>query len=193
MGRYFTDEKGHTFRLTSEGRAAYPLGVEDVSPARPATPAELFKFKRRQIAVWAVVQRFLPLCYKLAKGSEELVHEVGIPCVLNCLAQHDPLGAASFGTYLYSALRRRYAGWYRRPQTVEQFQERAAIPEPEFDDTVQYIMDRLDEYDRALLVLRFWEGMTLQEIADVIGSSKATVSVELRRALERARDVRRTP
>jgi len=198
MARYLTDGNGDTFSLTEEGRAAYPLGVRNLpSKHRTATPVERAGFKKRRSAVWAVVQRFLPMCYKLVPphlDRDEVVHEAGIPCVLDCLRCHDPTGKAGFGTYLYAALRRRYVGWLRSPRraVAEQKYERAAAPEPEVDDTVQYILERLDEYDRGLLVLKYWEGLTLVEIADAVGCSKATISVDLQHALRKARNVRRT-
>ncbi len=126
-----------------------------------------------------------------APDPEELVHAVGIPTILKCLARYNPLGAASFGTYLYIALRHGYVGWFRsrRRLVVEQAEgeERPAPAEQELDDTVQYILEGLAPYDRALLALRFWEGLTLQEIADAIGCSKTTASGDLQTALKNAR------
>ena len=174
------------------------MGIRNLpAKRRTATPAERARFKKRRAAVWAVVQRFLPLCYKLVppgQDRDEVVHEAGIPCVLDCLRCHDPTGKAGFGTYLYAALRRRYLGWLRsrRRAVAEQKYEREAPPEPELDDTVQYILEGLDEYDRGLLVLKYWEGLTLQEIADAVGCSKATISVDVQRALRKARNVGRS-
>jgi RNA polymerase sigma-B factor len=54
-------------------------------------------------------------------------------------------------------------------------------------------LQALDERDREVIQLRFWEDLTQQEIADRIGLSQMQVSRILRRAIARLREVAEAP
>ncbi len=73
---------------------------------------------------------------------------------------------------------RRYAG--RRVETV--------TTNPEFDETWQQLR-RLPARQRSVVVLRFYEDLSLAEIAEVLGMPVGTVKSTLHRALDNLKDV----
>jgi RNA polymerase sigma-70 factor, ECF subfamily len=54
---------------------------------------------------------------------------------------------------------------------------------------IEQILDRMDEIDREVLVLRHFEQLTNDEVADVLGVKKAAASRRYMRALDRFRSV----
>ncbi|HEY2930762.1 MAG TPA: sigma-70 family RNA polymerase sigma factor [Acidobacteriota bacterium] len=66
----------------------------------------------------------------------------------------------------------------RQPSTVD------ALIEAERQEQIASVLDRLPAYYREVLTLRFHEGMTLEEIAQVTGAPLSTVKSRLRRALQ---------
>ncbi len=54
--------------------------------------------------------------------------------------------------------------------------------ELEQQDTVQYILGRLSEYDQALLKIYYQGEATLQQIADVMGVSKGKIHRDIKKA-----------
>jgi RNA polymerase sigma factor (sigma-70 family) len=57
----------------------------------------------------------------------------------------------------------------------------------ELQDEVLALLSTLDEHDRLVLTLRYWVGMTLQEIADELGVCKGHVHGLVHRASEHLR------
>lgn len=63
-----------------------------------------------------------------------------------------------------------------------------AVAAGEIDDRVQEALSLLSESQRAVFVMRHYDGMQLNEIADVLGCSAGSVKVHLFRALRKLRD-----
>jgi RNA polymerase sigma factor (sigma-70 family) len=55
------------------------------------------------------------------------------------------------------------------------------------------ILDQLGPEDRKLLILRYWCGLTVPEIAERLGTSRSTISVRLHRVIARLRAQQRDP
>jgi RNA polymerase sigma-70 factor (sigma-E family) len=87
-----------------------------------------------------------------------------------------------------------YVSWRRRRWTGESV--RAELPEPRADDGTSAVDDRhgvwaalgrLPARQRAVLVLRFYEDLTEQQVAATLGVSVGTVKSQASRALQRLR------
>lgn len=66
------------------------------------------------------------------------------------------------------------------------------IPEPHIEDTYENIdlkraLERMDQKDKAVIQLKYFEDMKLDEIADVLGENVNTVKSRLYRSLKKLR------
>lgn len=149
------------------------------------------------IVKWSDILKHMPLCYKVLhrlrwRGDyDELVYDVGVPTLARCLRSYDE-NKGAFSTYAYKALYRSFAQAIvaSKPKATSLVVDSPAVLEtPELDhvDHVQYLLDGLSKYDRALLILYFWKGLNYDELAEVIGVSKSTISSHIRLALNRCR------
>lgn len=64
----------------------------------------------------------------------------------------------------------------------------AIVDEAEAEIVIKAIHD-LEEEDRALLLMRYIDGLTVKEIAEVTGQRENTVSVRLHRAVKTLKDI----
>lgn len=194
-----TGEQG-TYFIGRAGRAVYAFGHGPASEhSRPATEEECATFHRQHRAVWAMVVENLGLAYHMLKilhvphhRWDELVYEEGVPTLMRCTQGFD--GSTEFSTYACTALRNAYLR-HLGQQTDEQ-----ALPETlgyidqgaselEAAEEVQYVIDRLQDVDREILQMRYWQELTLDEIADNLGLSKGAVHARLSNALAHARTI----
>lgn len=83
------------------------------------------------------------------------------------------------------SLHRAYASAKR--DDVREPVERAYLPDLETSDYIQYLLTGLCEFHRALIVLRFFEGMSFTQMADITGMPKSTVIYHMNQALEECR------
>jgi len=145
---------------------------------------------------WEVIVENLPMCYDLlrrlripSQDWDDMAYGIGLETVHRARQRWDP-ERARWGTYLYRALRNEYLKELgrRRLETVPLVND-VVQKEPEQDvgEAIQYVWTRLDEYERALLVLRFWQDLTFEEIAGVLGVTKSTVHYQLSAVLRKAR------
>lgn len=85
---------------------------------------------------------------------------------------------------VHAWLRESRRGWFRR---VRPYAELPAVPAPELDVGLRLdIVDalaRLTRRQRAVLVLRFWEGLPVSETAAVLGCSEGNVKSQTARSL----------
>jgi len=102
--------------------------------------------------------------------------------------------AASFGPWLLQIARRRALRWQRRriPETIDcECLEPAASPtcdwtEP-YKEVVQHVA-RLPDHERIVTVMRYLEGRSVKDIAELTGRPIGTVTKQLSRAIQRLRD-----
>jgi RNA polymerase sigma-70 factor (sigma-E family) len=77
-------------------------------------------------------------------------------------------------------------GWKRREVVTATFPDRAAAPEPSYDgqgDALWEFVQTLPRRQRAVVVLRYYEDLSEQETADVLGISVGTVKSQASRAI----------
>lgn len=88
--------------------------------------------------------------------------------------------------YLYRAVLNTARSSYRGALRRRIREQKAAVPavtypvEPDVD--VLRALDRLSERQRAVVVLAYWESMTMDEISDALGISSGSVKRHLARA-----------
>lgn len=142
------------------------------------------------------------ICEVAAKGRVELAEELyslSLERVPGIFRTFDESKGASISTHVYKNLAWYVWKWVKqkgRPK-LERYQQ--AIPDG-FDvvdakgsididtaDEVNTILGRLPKYDRLLLMLYHFTGLTYEEIGEVVGTSKSVICHDYAAALERAR------
>jgi RNA polymerase sigma factor (sigma-70 family) len=95
-------------------------------------------------------------------------------------AEDDP------AAYMHRAVVNRCASWHRHRAVVRRTQSAVATDESYKDqpDEFRDVLDSLPPRRRAVVVLRFYEGLDTAEIARTLGISTGTVKSTLHRALE---------
>jgi RNA polymerase sigma-70 factor (sigma-E family) len=90
------------------------------------------------------------------------------------------------GAYMYRAVVNRCASWHRHRAVVRRTQSAVATDESYKDQPDEFldVLDSLPPRRRAVVVLRFYEGLDTAEIARTLGISTGTVKSTLHRALE---------
>ena len=92
--------------------------------------------------------------------------------------------------YVRRVLVNTFASWWRRKWNGEH--ATAELPERGFDDAADAVttghdlwaaMERLPRRQRAVVVLRYWEGLSVAETAEVLGVSEGTVKSQMHRAV----------
>lgn len=115
--------------------------------------------------------------------AEEVIHDVFVGLQRHRASIDNPVGylQRSVINRSISVIRRRRipAGW----KTVAA----PAASTPEIDETWVAVV-RLPPKARAVIVLRFWEDMTVDDIANALGVPSGSVKSTLHRALKRLRE-----
>jgi RNA polymerase sigma-70 factor (ECF subfamily) len=100
---------------------------------------------------------------------------------------------AAFGPWLLKIVRRR-ASLMQRERREEQLEPDIAVADSQqsshwlyrYEEVIEQLA-RLPEHERTVVVLRYLNGHSVQEIADTIGKPVGTIKKQLSRALERLR------
>ncbi|GAA4899843.1 RNA polymerase sigma-70 factor (sigma-E family) [Stackebrandtia albiflava] len=143
----------------------------------------------------AALLRFAFLLCGDAHRAEDLVQEALARCHRRWRAIERRAGV---DTYVRKAILRQYLSWYRlrsaTERVVDRFDDRGGG-----EDTAQRVVDRdamvrlladLPRRQRAVLVLRYYEDVPDDRIAELLGCAPATVRVHARRGLD---GLRRNP
>ena len=101
-------------------------------------------------------------------------------------AAHDP------GGYVYRAVINRLRSWQRRQGLERRFALAEPVPfvAPPEVSAVGEFLATLSERQRTAVVLRYYCDLPLAEVAALMGCRRGTVSVLLRRALRKAREMK---
>lgn len=142
------------------------------------------------------VERLYRLVLRITGNHEdanEVVQDVYIQAFTH-ITQFD--GRSSFETWLHRVTinqalqnRRRRTLRDRAAASLNGRNSRLSEPLPDQRMDIEDALARLPEADRALLILRYQEGLDYAAIADITGSPSGTVASRLNRARERVREL----
>ena len=148
-----------------------------------------------------LVERYQTRIYSLAlrmtgnhADAEDLAQEAFIRAY-SALASYRRIGAGGFGAWLYriavnlclNALRSRKRAVAVDPNDLDELQ--APADGIERASAVQEAVQSLDEDYRAVVALRFTEGLSYREIAGVLDVPVSTIETRLHRAKKRLREL----
>lgn len=186
---HIVDECGDTFEVLSSGTFREVDERKPVGDVRPATSREVMEFNSRRTEAWAKIVETLPLARQMLRGAGRS-NDLAIPAIAKAWRAYDPDRGSWRGlvrrTLWHDIIRPGRAKIKEQP--LEEWMDIETRSEREFPNVV-YILDRLPEQDRLLILLRFWSGMKLDDIADIMGVSKAGAWLQVKRAVEKARKI----
>ena len=124
----------------------------------------------------------------LLTGDHQLAEDLVQTALAKCWWRFDRVGAGGFEAYVRRVLFTTYAAWWRRKWRGER-------PTADLPETTAAASDTDDRHDlvaalatlprgqRAVVVLRYFEDLTEQQAADMLGISTGTVKSQCSRAL----------
>lgn len=187
---HVVDERGDTFEVLSSGTYREVDERAPVGEVRRATKREVLEFERHRVEAWAKIVETLPFVAKMLQNVG-LSDDLAVPAIAKAWRAYDP-DRGSWYSLVRSVLWHDIMHASRRArikeQPLEDWIEKGVDGEREVPDVI-YILDRLSERDRSLILLRFWAGMKLDEIGSVMGFSKAGAWLCVKRAIEKAREI----
>lgn len=131
------------------------------------------------------VKRFLA---NLAKGDAALVDDLAQETFIKAyMAIKSFRGMSSFATWLYRIAYNEYVMWSRRRRDERLGEMPDVADETEADsriDTLMGAIDRLDERQKAVIVLHYVEDQPVKKIARIMDMPEGTVKVYLMRGRE---------
>lgn len=104
---------------------------------------------------------------------------------------------ASLSTWIYTVTRNTLRDHFRTRKTYEEIPETMAAEGDSLEDEVcnaqmlqvlARALDKLEERERDVIILRYYSGVTLKEIAEKMGISYAYVKVLQNKALQKLRE-----
>jgi len=185
--------------LSSAVRVFYLPGG-DLMAADDATLATalIAKDMRAPRVAWV---RFSPMVHRMLKRAfgpgheiEDLVQDVFLSFFRKVGGLREPKALKAFvisivvKTIQYEIRHRRIRAWMRLARTPEANDARTEQPDPAAREALTRfyaILDRLSARDRTAFVLRFLEGLQLEEVADAMGVSISTIKRHLDRTWKR--------
>lgn len=105
------------------------------------------------------------------------------------LARRDALDGYLRQTLIRCFLDERRRGWFHREQLVDGELEPAAVPRGSTEDRLVLLraLEGVPKRQRAVLVLRYWEDLSVEETAAALGCSAGTVKSQASRGLDTLR------
>lgn len=146
------------------------------------------------------VDRIYGYAYRLTQDEEQAkdITSATFEKALRHLRSYRHKRVDGFRAWLYTIAHNEIARHYRRKaifrRLLPRLEAQARMHQSQPDDTtpaheLHEALRRLAERDREIIVLRFLEGFTSAEVADILGCSVNNVYVRLHRALNRLREV----
>lgn len=123
-------------------------------------------------------------------GSEDLVQTafVKLYLVWNRVSRHETLDGYVRQIVVRTFLDERRRGWWRRERVGAEDAERTVSPDsPESRLVVLQALAAVPPRQRAVLVLRYWEDLSVEETAAVLGCSPGTAKSQASRGLDALR------
>lgn len=185
--------------ITTDGRIVHclndryysPYGeVEVQSISRRALPLEYIWFCVSRTRAWAIVLACMPMLKNIARGNDDVLHDVMIPRALRIIELYKWWEEASIEWYLYKNLK-----WYaykyerrrKREKNVELPEHTYETPDQDVRIQVTELLDSLPEFQAALLEWKYIDGYTIEEIGDHLGRCNTSVNGYLKDARAAAR------
>ena len=194
---YRVSKDGKTFRQNERGIATY-LFHSGLSPqeSRVATEKEIEVYDTAHKAIWETVVGNMGLGRRIAIVfniyDEHIVTSITIDTLLRCVEGYDPAKAA-FSTYASRSLYRAFQRHLRCERTTSQLPFELLgemfFSEHGHEDVVQFLMNRLDEYDKRILLLYYWQGLSIRQLAAILGVVKSTAWADIQRILSKCRRI----
>lgn len=142
------------------------------------------------------VDRIYRYAYRLMQ-DEAAAQDVTAVTFEKALRHLDSYRSGSFLAWLYTIARNEAMSAHRRQKWLAPLQmltrssdkrdTETAVAHHERSHQLHHALSQLSAADRDLLVLRFFEGLTSEEVADIVGCKPSTLYVRLHRALTRLR------
>ena len=160
------------------------------------------KLRKKTKVNWDLVVGHLNVCADVAErlaprspqvSIDELVWGPGINTLMRCSRAWKPDGAANFSTYLRVSLGRSMSRFISKQKHI------TLGPSVEVDDNdfcllqieskldAYNILERVNMFDRVVLLMRYIQGMTYVEMAEELGCSGSTAFKYEREAIENCR------
>lgn len=118
-----------------------------------------------------------------AAVAEEIVQDTFVACHRTCDRLHDPY------PYVRRAVVNRCRSWGRRHKVERSHRPRPPDPAELAADEMRDALAGLTERQRVAIVLRFYEDLPDERIAEILGCRRSTVRSSIRRGLQSLRRV----
>lgn len=128
----------------------------------------------------------------MLSGSREVAEDVVQDVFAQMLVSSHLVEAEDPRGYIYRAVTNRVRSWQRRQHIERRYalvREELTSAPPEVSAFAEFLAV-LSEQQRTAIVLRYYCDLPLAEVARVMGCRRGTVSVFLRRALNKARTMK---
>ena len=158
-------------------------GVDFTSYAVPTIVGEIRRHFRDKAWAMHVPRRLKELSLRLSRVLDQLTNELGRSPTIAELAQAAIDALDSMNAYSTRSLQAPFDDGSDDSLTEKLGEEEIGYAEIEDGALVEAGLDALDERERRIVELRFFEEMTQSQIASEIGISQMHVSRLLRRAL----------
>lgn len=125
--------------------------------------------------------------------AEDLTQTAFIKVYLawNRLSGHDRLDAYTRKVLVRAFLDDGRRGWFRRVRVTEEPDDVPGDSDTSVDDRLmlQRALGRIPRRQRAVLILRYWEDISIEDVAEALGCSTGTVKSQSTRGLQALRAV----
>ena len=184
----YLDSERCPFKLNQSGEAIYTWAVRKrPTKFKTGTSEDHAAFDEEQKLLWLKVTQHQGLMAVVARKFPDVDRSVGLFALLNAARLFDPNKNRAFSTYAVQSIHNAFVSAKKKAskEVVEDFGD---VPVEQITPIdVDSIMGRLDDQDRALLILRFWGKLTYTELAETLEVSRALVHAYVKRAIERCR------
>jgi RNA polymerase sigma-70 factor (ECF subfamily) len=118
---------------------------------------------------------------------DDLIQEVFLQAMRRLKSLREP---GSFGSWLAAIARNRAKDFHRGAKGSDDLSEELAVSDPPLAEAISVlrVIRKLPEAYRETLILRFVEGMTGPEIAELTGMTPGSVRVNLHRGMKLLRE-----
>lgn len=140
--------------------------------------------------------------YRRAGGDQDVTHDIVSQTFMDALEHIKSFNwqGYPFSSWLYKIAHNNVIKWYRKAgnKNYLPIEEARDVPDQNSDQTeivdatiakeqINTMMEKLDEDEREILRLKFFEGMSNMEIAEIMELSVSNIGVKVFRTLKKAK------